>query len=177
MRQLATLALAAALALPGVARAAGPEAAEKFFAPFLGDLRAELAEAKASGRKGVLVMFHFDDCPYCQRMKANVLSRADVQAFYAQRFVAVAIDTRGANEITDFAGKTWVEKDFARALPVVGTPTFVFYGLDGKPFVRHVGEMKDPQEFILLGEYAASDAWRGQSFAEFRAARAKAPAR
>lgn len=177
MQRLATLALAAALALAPAARAAGPEAAEKFFAPFLGDLRAELAEAKASGRKGVLVMFHFDDCPYCQRMKANVLSRPDVQAFYAQRFVAVPIDTRGATEITDFAGKSWAERDFARAVPVLGTPTFVFYGFDGKPFVRHAGEIRDPQEFILLGEYAASDAWRSQSFAEFRAARARAPAR
>ena len=166
------LLLSAALALPLAARAAGPEAAEKFFAPFLGDLRAELAEAKSTGRVGVVAMFHFDDCPYCQRMKANVLSRPDVQVFYAKRFVAVPIDTRGDTEITDFSGKTWKEKDFARSVPIAGTPTFVFYGLDGKPVARHVGEIRDPKEFILLGEYVATEAWRKQSFKEFLSARA-----
>jgi thioredoxin-related protein len=174
MKRLLWLALSATLALPLVARATGPEAAEKFFAPFLGDLRAELAEAKSSGKQGVVLMFHFDDCPYCQRMKQNVLSRDDVQAYYARRFVAVPIDTKGSTEITDFSGKTWAEKDFARAVPIRGTPTFVFYGLDGKPVARHVGEIKDPQEFILLGDYVASDAWRKQSFKEFRSARAPA---
>ena len=171
MQHLLWLAFSATLALPLVARAAGPEAAEKFFTPFLGDLRAEVAEAKSSGRLGVVAMFHFDDCPYCQRMKANVLARSDVQAFYAKRFVAVPIDTKGDTEITDFSGKTWKEKDFARAVPIRGTPTFVFYGLDGKPVTRHVGEIRDPKEFILLGEYVASDAWRKQSFKEFLSAR------
>ena len=174
MKRMLGLALLAILALPLVARAAGPEAAEKFFDPFLGDLRAELAAAKSSGKQGVLLMFHFDDCPYCQRMKQNVLSREDVQAFYAKRFVALPIDTKGSTEITDFAGKSWVEKEFARALPVIGTPTFVFYGLDGKPVAKHVGEIKDPKEFILLGEYVASDAWRKQSFKDFLSARAPA---
>ncbi len=164
-----------AFLMPLAARAASPEAAEKFFAPFLGDLRAELAEAKSTGRLGVVAMFHFDDCPYCQRMKANVLSRPDVQAFYAKRFVAVPIDTRGDTEITDFSGKTWKEKDFARSVPIAGTPTFVFYGLDGKPVARHVGEIRDPKEFILLGDYVATEAWRKQSFKEFLSARPTSP--
>jgi thioredoxin-related protein len=172
MKRLLWLVLCATFLLPLPARTAGPEAAEKFFAPFLGDLRAELAEAKGSGRLGVVAMFHFDDCPYCQRMKANILSRADVQAFYAKRFVAVPIDTKGDTEITDFSGKTWKEKEFARSVPISGTPTFVFYGLDGKPVARHVGEIRDPKEFILLGEYVATDAWRKQSFKEFLSARA-----
>ena len=40
--------------------AIGAEGWEAFFDPFLGDLRAELDEAKRSGRKGVMVMYHFD---------------------------------------------------------------------------------------------------------------------
>jgi thioredoxin-related protein len=171
MRRWLWLVLCATWVLPLPAGAAGPEAAEKFFAPFLGDLRAELAEAKSTGRVGVVAMFHFDDCPYCARMKANVLSRQDVRSFYARRFVAVPVDTRGDTEITDFSGRTWKEKDFARSVPIAGTPTFVFYGLDGKPVARHVGEIKDPGEFILLGEYVATEAWRKQSFKEFLAAR------
>jgi thioredoxin-related protein len=174
MKRLLWLVLCATFVLPFPTRAAGPEAADKFFAPILGDLRAELADAKSTGRLGIVAMFHFDDCPYCQRMKANVLSRADVQTFYAKRFVAVPIDTRGDTEITDFSGKAWKEKDFARSVPIVGTPTFVFYGLDGKPVARHVGEIRDPKEFILLGEYVASDAWRKQSFKAFLSARAPA---
>lgn len=65
------LAFVLLVALPGQ----GAEAWEAFFDPFLGDLRAELDEAKRTGRKGAVIMYHFEECPYCQRMKREVLSR------------------------------------------------------------------------------------------------------
>lgn len=172
MNTVRRLLVLAALALPlaGQAQLDVPkrDPLEHFFHPFLGDLKAELDEAKGTGRKGVLVMFHFDDCPACLRMKRDILAREDVQRYFRQHFVIVPIDTKGAIEITDFAGARWVEKDFARAVPVVGTPTFVFYGMDGRPMVRHVGEIRDPREFLLLGEFVASGDYRSQTFAQYK---------
>jgi hypothetical protein len=43
------------------ALAAGPW--DRFFELSFGDLRAEAAEAKKSGQQGLLLMYHFDDCP------------------------------------------------------------------------------------------------------------------
>ncbi|MCC6609293.1 MAG: thioredoxin fold domain-containing protein [Burkholderiales bacterium] len=163
--RVALCALALGLAA-GAAQARDP--IDHFFQPFLGDLKAELAEAQAAGKKGVMIMYHFEGCPACEWMKANILSREDVQAFYRARFQLLAIDTLGALPITDFTGREWTEKAFARSIPIVGTPTFVFYGLDGEPLARHVGKVADPAEFMLLGEFVASGAHRRQSFAEYK---------
>jgi len=166
-RSLHIAVCAAALVLAAAA-AHGRDAMDHFFHPFLGDLKSELAEARATGKKGVMVMYHFEDCPFCQWMKAHILSREDVQAFYRERFLLVPIDTLGAVRITDFKGREWTEKEFARSIPIRGTPTFIFYGLDGEPLARHVGRISDPAEFTLLGEFVASGAHRDQSFTEYK---------
>ena len=141
---------------------------EPFFAPFLGDLRPELAEAKQAGRKGIVLMYHFDACPYCARMKAEILSRPDVQQAYARDFTAFAIDTRGALSVTGPDGRTLRERDYARAAGVRATPTFDFLSLDGTRIYRHTGGIYDPREFILLGRYVASGAYRSQTFADYK---------
>ncbi len=141
---------------------------DHFFQPFLGDFQAELAEAKRAGKRGLLVMYHFEDCPACQWMKANILSREDVQAYYRERFVLLPLDTLGALTITDFQGNEWTEKEFARSVPIRGTPTFIFYDLDGKPVVKQVGRIKDPGEFMLLAEFVASGSYRNMEFAQYR---------
>ena len=167
-RFAATLVLCAALA---PARAAGDW--ERFFVPFLGDLRAEASDAGKTGLKGLVLMFHFDDCPACARMKREVLSRPEVQRYFRGRFAAVAIDTRGAVEVTGFDGRTLPENVFARALGIRATPTFMFYAPDGSLLTTHLGAIYDPAEFILLGEYVASGAYRGASFAAFRQSKHK----
>ncbi len=151
-----------------VATAAHAEAWEAFFSPFLGDLRAELAEAKKAGRKGVVVMYHFDACPYCARMKKDILSRPEVQKAFAKDFVAIAIDTRGSLDVTAADGTTLPERDYARAAGVRGTPTFDFIAPDGARLYRHVGALDDPAEFMLLGRYVASGAYRSRNFADYK---------
>jgi thioredoxin-related protein len=159
----------ALLAAAGAAHAR--DAMDHFFHPFLGDFQAELADAQASGKKGIMVMFHFEECAACKWMKEHILSREDVQAFYRARFVLLPLDTLGSLPITDFRGKAWVEKEFAKSIPIRGTPTFIFYGLDGEPVVKHVGRLPDPTEFILLGDFVANAAYRTQSFAQYKQAK------
>lgn len=146
----------------------GAEGWEAFFDPFLGDLRAELDEAKRSGRTGVFVMYHFDDCPYCQRMKAEVLSRPEVQQGYRRDFVTLAVDTRGAQPITGLDARVLPENAFAREQKIRGTPTFDFYAPDGERLYRHVGGLFDPAEFLLLGRYVASGKRRSLTFAQYK---------
>jgi thioredoxin-related protein len=147
---------------------AGEPSWEAFFDPFLGDLKGELADAKAAGKKGVLVMYHFEECPYCRRMKREVLLRPEVQQAYRRDFTTIAIDTRGAQAITGIDGRTVPEKDLARKLGVRATPTFDFYAPDGARMYRHVGGIFDPGEFLLLERYVASGAFRSQTFAQFK---------
>ena len=162
-RILAALCLFLALSPAGAA-----EGWERFFELSFGDLRAEAAEAQKSGQRGLVVMYHFEECPYCARMKRAVLSRPEVQAYYRARFRAIAIDTRGAQEATGFDGRALPEKEFARAAGVRATPSFQFYAPDGTLLATHAGAIYDAAEFMLLGEYVASGAYRNASFATYK---------
>ena len=156
-----------------IAPAQAAEGWEKFFELSFGDLRAEAADAKKEGKRGLLVMYHFDDCPYCQRMKSEVLSRPGVQAHFRKVFRSIAIDTRGSQQITGFDGRTLPENEYARAIGLRGTPTFQFYGADGTLLATHAGAIYDPAEFMLLGDYVASGAYRSASFAAYKQSKQK----
>jgi len=166
-------ALAALLLLCALAPALAAEGWDGFFELSFGDLRAEAAAAQKAGKQGLVVMYHFDDCPYCARMKREVLSRPEVQAWYRKHFRAIAVDTRGALEVTGFSGKALTEKEFARAAGVRATPSFQFYAPDGRLLATHAGAIYDPGEFMLLGEYVASGAYRNASFAAYKQSRQK----
>jgi thioredoxin-related protein len=165
---LAALALAPALTAADAPVVAKRDPMQHFFAPSLGDLKAEAAEARAAGKRAVFVMYMRDDCPYCERMKRDVLSRPAVQDYYRREFTVLAVDVKGAVPVVDFAGRSSTEKAFAAAQGVKLTPTIVFYDLDGAPLARHRGEIRDPAEFLLLGRYVASGAYRTRSFAEYK---------
>lgn len=155
------------------APALGAEPWERFFELSFGDLRAEAAEAQKAGRQGLVVMYHFDACPYCTRMKNEVLSRPEVQAHYRARFRAISVDTRGSQEVTGFDGRTLRENEFARARSVRATPTFQFYSPDGVLRVTHVGAIYDSAEFMLLGEYVAGGDYVNTSFAAYKQSKQK----
>lgn len=141
---------------------------QHFFTPNLGDLKAELADAKAAGKKAAFVMYMRDDCPYCERMKANILSLPSVQTYFRANFAVLSIDTKGAVPITDFAGQASTEKDFALAQGVRFTPVIMFYDLDGKRLTRVDGEIRTTDEFMALGDYVASESYKSQSFAAYK---------
>jgi thioredoxin-related protein len=174
MRPLWRFVLLAALLLPALAAAQATGAArdpmQHFFTPTLGDLKAELDDARRAGKRAAFVMYMRDDCPYCERMKRDILSRPAVQDAFRSRFALLAVDTKGAVPISDFAGKPTTEKDFALAQGVRYTPVIIFYGLDGKPLTRIDGEIRTVEEFMLLGEFVASGAYAKMKFAEFRQA-------
>ena len=172
MRPLRRLALAALLLASGFVAAQSygvkRDPMQRFFTPSLGDLRSEAADARAAGKQAIFVMYVRDDCPYCERMKRDVLSLEGVQDYYRHNFAVLAVDLRGAVPIVDFAGKSTTEKGFAAAQGVKFSPVIVFYDFDGKPLARHNGEIRDVGEFLLLGRFVASGAYRLHSFAEYK---------
>jgi thioredoxin-related protein len=174
MRPTRRLVVLALLLFPALAAAQGAGAArdpmQHFFMPTLGDLKADLDDAKRAGKQAAFVMYVRDDCPYCERMKKDILSRPDVQAWYRERFTVLAIDTKGSVAITDFGGKATKEKDFALAQGVKYTPVIMFYGLDGEPLTRVDGEIRTTEEFMLLGEFVASGAYARMKFSAFKQA-------
>lgn len=135
-----------------------------FFSPKLGDLADDLAQARTDGKKGVLLMFEMDECPFCSRMKETVLNRPQVQDWYRQHFVSLSIDVKGDIPLTDFKGRNTTEKAFALEQRARATPVFIFYDLDGNPVTRFTGATQTPEEFLLLGRYVVEGRYRDMPF-------------
>lgn len=146
---------------------------EYFFALNTGDFKTEAADARRAGKKAILVMFEQDGCPGCFYMRNNVLNRVDVQKFYDQNFVSFSLNIFGSVPIRDFAGRDFTEKSFSQSVDIIGTPTFLFYDLDGKEAMRFVGPLKSVPDFMLLGQFVASGAYKTRQFAEYKQLRLK----
>lgn len=141
--------------------------ADKFFDQSLGDFPDELKAVRQAGKQGVLLMFEMDGCPYCRRMRQQVLSREDVQTYFHRHFAAFSVDTLGNQPLTDFRGGQTTEKDFARSLKISGTPTFIIFGTDGRELARLAGATKDAGEFMQFGRYVAEGHYETQSPQQF----------
>jgi len=153
---LAVFLLALPLFLTGIARADGVEvrdAREFFFTQTFGDLPEEMQVARDEGKLGMLLFFEADACPYCQHMITKVLSQQNVQDWYRERFISIAVDIHGDVELTDFDGITLPSKIFSDHRRVFLTPVMAFIDLAGNEIHRHYGMIKTAEEFLLLGEY------------------------
>lgn len=135
-----------------------------FFDQKLGDFKAELATARAEGKKGILLMFEQEDCPWCHRMKETILNQSEVQDYFKKHFLIYSIDIKNDLAMVDFKGKETTEKAFAAENRVRATPVFLFFDLDGNPMYRFTGVAKDPREFLLLGRYVVEGTYKTTPF-------------
>jgi thioredoxin-related protein len=140
---------------------------DRFFDPSLGDFPDELKAVRRAGKQGVLLMFEMEACPYCKRMREQVLSREDVQAYFHRHFATFSVDTLGNQPLTDFWGGQTTEKVFAHALKIHGTPTLIIFGPDGSELVRLNGAARDAEEFMQFGRYVAEGRFKTQTPEQF----------
>lgn len=140
-----------------------------FFNQTLGDFSEELVQAKETGKKGILLMFEQDECPFCARMKATVLNQSQVQDFYQKNFLIFHVDIEGDIEIRDMTGTPMKEKDFAfKVNRVRATPVFIFYDLKGEPITRFTGPTSGVEDFMLLGNYVVEKKYHEVSFTRYK---------
>jgi len=126
---------------------------EFFFTQSFGDMPEELQTAREQGKQGILLFFEAEACPYCEAMHKRVFNQKRVQDWYRERFIIIAVDIHGDVEIKDFDGITLPSKVFAEHRRVFMTPVLSFIDLNGTEIYRHLGMVKSPQEFLVMGEY------------------------
>lgn len=131
-----------------------------FFNETWGDLPEELAKAKQEGKKGILIFFEMDECPFCHYMKKNVLNQPKVQDYYRKHFLNFVVDIEGDVEMVNLKGETVKQKDFAKKTRVRATPVIGYYNLDGKMIYRHTGKTSGLEEFMWLGEFIAEGIYK-----------------
>ncbi|MEN8167228.1 MAG: thioredoxin family protein [Pseudomonadota bacterium] len=140
-----------------------------FFDQSLGDFREELETAREEGKKGILIMFEMEECPFCHRMKTRVLNQIEVQDYFKANFLIFSVDIEGGIMITDFQGEEMSQKDFAfKQFRVRATPVFGFFDLTGKLTARYTGATSDSREFLWLGEFVVDGHYEKTNFSRFK---------
>lgn len=149
--------------------AGGRDPYKFFFNETWGDFSEEVKKAKEQGKKGVLIFFEMDECPFCHRMKETVLNQPEIQEFFRQNFLLFSVDIEGDLEITDFEGNSMPQKDFAfKANRVRATPVFAFFDLTGKRVVRYTGATSGTEEFRWLGQYVIDAEYEKMPFTKYK---------
>ncbi len=172
-RTVMSVLLATALLFGSVLSAANADTTrdpmQHFFHQSFNSLPDEVTTAKSDGQQAILIMFVAEDCPWCAKMKATVLNQVTVQDYYRKYFRILMMDVNGDVPMTDFSGQDMPQKDFAfKHNRVRATPVFLFIGLDGKPMAKYTGATRDPEEFMWLGEFVTSGAWKTTNFTVFK---------
>ena len=140
-----------------------------FFNETWGNYQEELVKAREEGKKGILLFFELDDCPWCHRMKTTVLNQTEVQEYFRKHFLNFSVDIEGDVEMVDFNGKAMSQKYFSEKVNRVrATPVFAFYDLQGKQVVRFVGATSSVEEFIWLGEFYLDGHYKNTNFTKYK---------
>jgi thioredoxin-related protein len=167
-QEAAPAALEAGMVNPGY-----EEKPDWFVNSFL-DIREDVSEAAAAGRR-VLLYFYQDGCPYCKKLLDTNLSLKDTETRMRENFAVIAINMWGDREVTGFDGGLTTEKAFAKSLRVMFTPTLLFLDETGNVVLR-VNGYYPPHKFNAALNYAARHDGKDPDFRSWYAAQAPVPA-
>jgi thioredoxin-related protein len=131
------------------------------------DLATEIEDAASEGKR-LIVMFDEEGCPWCSKMRERIFPHPKVEKYFSERFVMIQQDIKGDLELTTPEGEAMTQKAFARRMRVRGTPTFVFFDMDGKIAARIAG-YQDVPTFIASGRYVDEKIFKtGKSMARWQ---------
>lgn len=139
-----------------------------FFNETFGNFAEELQMAREQGKKGIVLFFEMDDCPFCHYMKQQVLNQPEVQAYFREHFLSFPVDVEGDIEISDFHGAATTQKALASASRVRATPVIAFYDLEGNEIFRHTGRTSGMAEFMLMGKYVVEGVYHTMRFTKYK---------
>ena len=116
-------------------------------------------------------MFETEDCPWCTRMKLQVLNRVKVQDYFRANFRVISVDAEGDVPVVDFTGEEMTSKEFAlKSLRVRATPVFAFFDTSGSLITKYTGAVKNAHDFLLLGRYVVEGHYQTERFNRYRRA-------
>ena len=128
------------------------------------DMAQELAE---QDKKPIFIFVEAEWCGLCKQMKRNVFPDGNIKKLLSEQFHMVSIDLDSKNRIT-FNDKEMTEREFARTMEVMATPTMIFVDYKGEEMGRRPGFM-DMEGFNKLLLYVNSDQFTEVSFEDFNA--------
>ena len=113
--------------------------------PFL-ELNEDLATARAAGKQGLMVVYSTEGCSYCGLFIKKSLGDPEIASMIKQHFGSVGLEIFDDAEMTRPDGTATRVKHFAVEEGAAIAPSLLFYGPDGKQFLKLVG-YKSPEHF------------------------------
>lgn len=129
------------------------------------DLQEDVAEAAETGKR-VMLYFYQDGCPYCAKLLDDNFGQKAIAEKTRELYDVVAVNMWGDREVIDLAGRSTTEKDFAKAVKVMFTPTLIFLDERGRGVFR-VNGYYHPGKFDRALDFAAGPADEGLTFADY----------
>ena len=129
-----TLAMDEGTLEPGMVNPGYQEFPDWFKDSFL-EIRQDI-EDSAQNNKRLILYFYQDGCPYCKKLVEDNFGQRQITDKTQQYFDLVAINMWGDREVIDFYGKGITEKQFAKNLRVMFTPTLLMLDEDAKVILR-----------------------------------------
>lgn len=129
------------------------------------DIREDISEAAGQGRR-ILLYFYQDGCPYCKKLLETNFGLRDISDKTRQAMDVIAINIWGDRDVTDLAGNTVSEKQFAADLKVMFTPTLLFLDERGEVVVRLNGYYP-PHKFGAVVDYVGQHKEKELGFREY----------
>jgi thioredoxin-related protein len=145
-----------------------------WFANSFLDIREDLGEAASAGKR-VLLYFYQDGCPYCKKLLDTNFALQETETKTRKHYDVVAINMWGDREVTGFDGEETSEKEFAKSLRVMFTPTLLFLNEQGKVTLR-VNGYYAPHKFNAALDYGIQHNGSAPTFREYFAALSPAAA-
>ena len=128
---------------------------------------ADDVEEAADSDKHVLLFFHLNDCPYCNRMLSENFAKPPLKSQIQQNFDSIAINIRGDREITMSEDLHTTERVLAEYLKIQYTPTIIFLNADNKTVLRLNG-YRSPAAFKQALDFVQSKAYLSSSFSDYK---------
>lgn len=138
------------------------------------DLREDVADAAKLGKR-VLLYFYQDGCPYCKKLLQDNFGQRPIADKTRKYFDVIAINMWGDREVTDLNGASVTEKEFARRMKIMFTPTLVALDEKGVQALRINGYYA-PHQFNAALDYAGLKNEGGMPFKDYLAKAAPASA-
>ena len=126
-RALMALTMALSVALPVAAAELGDDGLHKthWFRDTFKDLQEDHAEAKAEGKRLVIIVEQ-RGCIYCNAMHEGAFLDPRVMKMLEEDYFPVQMNLHGASEMVDTDGEAMEERAAARKWAVMFTPTIIF---------------------------------------------------
>lgn len=141
------------------------------------DLEEDLKEAKAAGKKGIMLYFGTTGCAYCQHFMNDSLADPEISKRVQEHFDSIGFEIFDDSEMVAPEGHPIRVKEYASREGAEFSPTVIFLDTSGRRMLRIVGYYSAERfatalDFVIgdfykeesLKRYAAGAAGRGQAY-------------